>query len=219
MEKKYNKSLKLFQEALSIEPDNVESLCYIFIIYKEFKDNVQINNVFDKIRELSKNKDISKTFLKVSDHVTCHSKIRKYENALVCTDLAFELYPNNKKILRDKCYLLERLNRCNEIIQISEQYINKNSFLIYYYIGFFLGNCYYATGKYKQAANCFDKTLDINPYYHRLWDGLSTSLEKLGHPDANKIKNVAYSVNIWENPIFWNKMEENDLQKHITTIK
>ena len=155
--KRYNEALECWKKAIEI--DDV----YVSNWNKKDAASLQDSKVYDTsvINRI--------LVIKLVGKGVSFAYMKKYKEALECSDKALELDANNSDTLNNKAWSLNGLKRYEEALECSNKALEldlapNNSFA--------LNNKAVALNglkRYEEALECSDKALDLNPYNDWTW--------------------------------------------------
>ena len=186
--KKLQEAELLLKQALKLEPNNTDTLCFMSVVAAQKKDFQEALRLIEKsITAAPKNPiahsnkgNILKELGKYSDAITC------YEKAILLERTFVEPYSNKGNALQALSRFEEALDCYSMAISLEPQFLeaygNK-------------GNALYQLGRYEEALDMFDQALEKNPRYIEAWRQKGFVLQNIKrYEDAMRCFQQALSI-------------------------
>ncbi|MFX1586370.1 MAG: tetratricopeptide repeat protein, partial [Promethearchaeota archaeon] len=166
----YEEALNALEDAIELNPRDYDlQISKIYYLMTYGRENEAINSIDDIISEAPK---LKARLNKIKSFI--YFRTQNYEAGLKVIDDVIKEYPDDKKLLNNKVYLLVKLKRPEEAIEIAEKLLNVdpndgNSYDTY-------GEVLKDLGKYTEAIEKFEKAIELDP---KGWY-LSETYQKMG---------------------------------------
>ena len=173
-------ALQKYNEVLTIDPDHVETLNNIGIIFFQLKEYQKAITYFDKTIKTDPNYFNAKKNLGVT-----FNAIGEYTKAAEIFEIAIRNEPNNSDnhynlgiIYQESRKLQKGINCYEKAIELDPNNVNAHNNL---------GSIFQTLGEHQKAKDCFDKVIEINPNYISALSNAGSALLGLGRYQEAKI--------------------------------
>jgi len=156
--KDYQEALTLFNQAIELEPANLEFQYYLGVTYACLGMDKEALEIFQSTVD----KDPVNFFKAYFDVAALHSKKRRYQEALDTLSLAEKIEPDNARVYLDKGYAykdLKEYERAIESFNRARELDPKLTQLIYY----MTGAVNIEREQFDNAAKMFEKAIQVDP--------------------------------------------------------
>jgi len=177
--KNFDVAQDLYNQVLKINPNNVNALNNIGLLFQNKRDYKKANNYFEKPIEIDPN------FIKAHNNLGVTFKLLgENEKAKSCYEKTLEIDPNNSIAINNLGNAFKELGEHQNAISCYEKAIKINPNYIDAYIN--LGTIFLELEEIKKSINYFEKAIEIDPNFIKAQNNLGLAFFELGEIEKAK---------------------------------